>query len=88
MGRTLIGLVALLLAILAPAQASALISGGEGNDALADPGWPKGAEAIFNDPAASPGGKARHLAAVSGMPSAGATRNRSEAGWTVLPNST
>ena len=50
MGRTLIGLVALLLAILAPARASALISGGEGNDALADPGWPKGAAAIFNDP--------------------------------------
>ena len=50
MGRALIGLVGVLLAILVPSRASALISGGEGNDALADPGWPKGAEAIFNDP--------------------------------------
>jgi hypothetical protein len=30
-------------------QAFALIIGGEGNSPLADPGWPKGAAAIFND---------------------------------------
>ncbi|HEX4145607.1 MAG TPA: carboxypeptidase-like regulatory domain-containing protein [Pirellulales bacterium] len=50
MTRTLAGLVVIVLAALAPARASALITGGEGNDALADPGWPKGAAAIFNHP--------------------------------------
>jgi hypothetical protein len=32
-------------------QAVALILGGEGNHPIADPGWPKGAAAIFNGPA-------------------------------------
>ncbi len=32
-------------------QAVALITGGEGNRPIADPGWPKGAAAIFNNPA-------------------------------------
>ena len=30
--------------------APALITGGEGNGPIADPGWPKGAYAIFNNP--------------------------------------
>ncbi len=32
-------------------QAAALITGGEGNAPIADPGWPKGAAAIFNNKA-------------------------------------
>jgi hypothetical protein len=32
-------------------QAVALIRGGEGNRPIADPGWPKGAAVIFNNPA-------------------------------------
>src|SRR4051795_2784463 len=41
----------LLLCVLALAvtrNAEALIEGGEGNKPLRDPGWPKGAAAIFN----------------------------------------
>ncbi len=39
----------LLLFLLAgPREASALITGGEGNSPIGDPGWPKGAAAIFN----------------------------------------
>jgi len=45
----------MLLAVMisaAPFQtAFALITGGEGNRPLRDPGWPKGAAAIFNNPA-------------------------------------
>jgi hypothetical protein len=42
---------AFLLAVItlaAPSEASALITGGEGNKPLTDPGWPKGAAAIVN----------------------------------------
>jgi hypothetical protein len=38
-----------LLAVLS-GEAYALITGGEGNTPLTDPGWPKGAAVIFNDP--------------------------------------
>jgi hypothetical protein len=43
----------LLLAIgLLPAKSGyALITGGEGHSPIADPGWPKGAAKIFNEPA-------------------------------------
>jgi hypothetical protein len=40
-------LTAIVMAVLAP-PAFALITGGEGNAPIRDPGWPKGAAAIFN----------------------------------------
>jgi hypothetical protein len=49
--RTIVlrGLIPLLLVAAAPGRpALALITGGEGNKPIADPGWPKGAAAIFN----------------------------------------
>jgi hypothetical protein len=46
MGLLLV-LAGALLALSSP-EASALILGGEGNMPLRDPGWPKGAEPIFN----------------------------------------
>jgi carboxypeptidase family protein len=40
-----------VLLILTPSPwAYALISGGEGNEPISDPGWPAGAAAIFNNP--------------------------------------
>ena len=41
-------LIGAALAALIPAEASALITGGTGNSAIRDPGWPKGADKIFN----------------------------------------
>ena len=41
---------ALGLAINLPSSASALITGGEGNEPVTDRGWPAGAAAIFNHP--------------------------------------
>jgi hypothetical protein len=35
--------------VVIPPEAAALITGGEGNAPLADPGWPKGAAVIFNN---------------------------------------
>ena len=47
----LYGVIPLLLLAAAPCRpAFALITGGEGNKPLVDPGWPKGADAIFNTP--------------------------------------
>ena len=50
-----LGVAALWLAVAIAAvpfqQAFALITGGEGNRPIADPGWPKGAAAIFNNQA-------------------------------------
>src|SRR5262245_32589169 len=44
-------LLFLLAVFLLPARpALALIEGGEGNSPIRDPGWPKGAEKIFNHP--------------------------------------
>ncbi len=43
-----IACLALLLGFLMCRQAHALITGGEGNDPLRDPGWPAGAAEIFN----------------------------------------
>jgi hypothetical protein len=43
-------LLALTMAALPSGEAFALITGGEGNKPIADPGWPKGAAAIFNHP--------------------------------------
>ena len=48
MSRIATGLMMTLLAVASPREASALITGGEGNTPIADPGWPKGAAAIFN----------------------------------------
>jgi hypothetical protein len=41
-------LAAVVAALGSPQDASALIEGGTGNKPLRDPGWPKGAAAIFN----------------------------------------
>lgn len=38
----------LLILTCAPHQAHALIVGGEGNEPVKDPGWPAGADAVFN----------------------------------------
>lgn len=43
-------MLAFLLAAVPMREAAALITGGEGNQPIADPGWPKGAAAIFNHP--------------------------------------
>jgi len=45
--------IVLATAVLAVPQraANALITGGEGNKPIGDPGWPKGAAAIFTSPA-------------------------------------
>jgi hypothetical protein len=48
MTRTATILLISCLAAFTPREASALITGGEGNKPIADPGWPKGAAAIFN----------------------------------------
>src|SRR5262245_47215771 len=39
-----------VLGIAAPGEAYALITGGEGNKTIKDPGWPAGAATIFNHP--------------------------------------
>ena len=44
-------LLAMATAAVPSRQAVALITGGEGNRPIADPGWPKGAAVIFNNPA-------------------------------------
>jgi len=44
-------LLALMLAAVPVQPASASITGGEGNTPVRDPGWPEGAEKIFNNPA-------------------------------------
>src|SRR3954453_13643380 len=44
--------IVLAAALAVPQRpALALIMGGTGNDPIHDPGWPRGAAAIFNDPA-------------------------------------
>src|SRR5215468_1049816 len=45
------GLLAATILAVPFRSASALITGGEGNKPIADPGWPKGAAVIFNHPA-------------------------------------
>ncbi len=42
------GLLIIILTMTTPREASALISGDAGNKPVSDPGWPKGAAAIFN----------------------------------------
>ncbi len=52
-GRVLPAATVVLATLLAAAptrEAAALITGGEGNKPISDPGWPKGAAAIFNHP--------------------------------------
>jgi hypothetical protein len=44
-------MLALGLAVIPSRGAYALITGGEGNSPVHDPGWPKGAEPLFNDKA-------------------------------------
>ena len=48
MSRIATVLLLTVLAVLAPREASALITGGTGNSPPRDPGWPTGAAAIFN----------------------------------------
>src|SRR6476620_11825016 len=48
MTRIAAGFLMTTLAVFAPGEAFALITGGEGNAPLTDPGWPRGAAAIFN----------------------------------------
>jgi hypothetical protein len=48
MTRITTGLLITILASVAPPEAFALITGGEGNKPITDPGWPTGAAAIFN----------------------------------------
>src|SRR3954452_20471435 len=48
MNRIATGLLLTVLAVSAPREASALITGGTGNTPLRDPGWPTGAASIFN----------------------------------------
>src|SRR5688572_6964231 len=43
-------LLALTIAAIPSGGAASLITGGEGNKPLTDPGWSKGAAAIFNHP--------------------------------------
>ncbi len=43
-------LIAVVFGVVLVKEAAALIMGGEGNAAVADPGWPKGAAAVFNVP--------------------------------------
>src|SRR5436190_14952580 len=50
MTRITTGLLFTILVAVAPPEAFALITGGEGNKPITDPGWPKGAAAIFNHP--------------------------------------
>jgi protocatechuate 3,4-dioxygenase beta subunit len=45
------GLLALVMVAVPFRSAVALIIGGEGNKPVTDPGWPKGAAAVFNNPA-------------------------------------
>lgn len=47
-GKFLAFSAALAVVVFTSGKASALIMGGEGNDPIQDPGWPKGAAAIFN----------------------------------------
>jgi hypothetical protein len=42
--------VALVILVTPTSKALALITGGEGNEPISDPGWPAGAAAIFNNP--------------------------------------
>ncbi len=44
-------LLAAAIGLVSSRQAVALIAGGEGNRSIADPGWPRGAAAIFNNAA-------------------------------------
>ena len=44
-------ILALAMAVIPAQRAVALITGGEGNKPITDPGWPKGAAAIFNNKA-------------------------------------
>jgi hypothetical protein len=41
--------VAIAVGVVSGQMAHALITGGEGKSPIADPGWPRGAAAIFND---------------------------------------
>ena len=43
-------LCAVMLAAITSQSARAAIMGGEGNQPIADPGWPQGAAVIFNHP--------------------------------------
>jgi hypothetical protein len=50
MTRITLALLIALLTVYTPPEAFALITGGEGNQPIPDPGWPTGAAALFNHP--------------------------------------
>jgi hypothetical protein len=50
MTRITTGFLIAIVTALTPPEAFALITGGEGNMPITDPGWPAGAAAIFNHP--------------------------------------
>ena len=74
MSRIATGLLLTILAVSAPREASALITGGIGNTPLRDPGWPsgRGGDIQSHGPNRLVGGSLPSAAA-SGIPSAGAT---------------
>ena len=51
LGMGILLILAVSMVAIPSREASALITGGEGNKPIADPGWPAGAAAIFNNPA-------------------------------------
>jgi len=48
--QLVIATIGVLLLALAPKTASAIVTGAVGNERVNDPGWPKGAAAVFNVP--------------------------------------
>ena len=50
LGAGLVLLLAAMIVAISSQEALALITGGEGNAPLRDPGWPEGAAVIFNTP--------------------------------------
>ena len=50
MFKWVVSLAMAFTSLWSPANAFALIIGGEGNDPIADPGWPKGSSVVFNNP--------------------------------------
>ena len=85
---TLLAFVAAAALAVPVQEAFALITGGVGNSPVGDPGWPKGAAAIFNVSRASPGGRGRPSAADNGTPSVAATPRPSMPSWPTSPSST
>jgi hypothetical protein len=71
MSRITTGLLFTVLAAVAPPEAFALITGGEGNTPITDPGWPGGRPRSSTTRAGSPGGRARRKIALISYTEAG-----------------